>query len=192
MTHICQWTGSSLVQVIACRLFGAKPLIEPMLVYCQLDSWGQVSVKYESEFFFSFSLENAFENGVCQNGGHFVQGWGCGWAKYFVLPFPIDVVVTPNSIYFWYSKHCKIHALASNGKSSKSPTENHRWYKPGSCWHIAALATKPILSTSLQPLREQEDICNVDIDSINLIGTTFKVSKDCLSQNKFHVTWAPH
>ena len=33
-----QWTGSSLVQVMACRLFGAKPLPETMLTYCQLDS----------------------------------------------------------------------------------------------------------------------------------------------------------
>ena len=46
-----QWIGSSLVQVMACRLFGAKPLPEPMLVYCQLDSWEQVSVKFESEFY---------------------------------------------------------------------------------------------------------------------------------------------
>ena len=51
-----RWTGSSLVQVMACRLFGAKPLPEPMLVYCQLDSWKQVSVKFESEFLsFSFT-----------------------------------------------------------------------------------------------------------------------------------------
>ena len=27
-----------LVQVMACRLFGAKPLPEPMLAYCQLDT----------------------------------------------------------------------------------------------------------------------------------------------------------
>ena len=46
---MCQWTGSSLVQVMACRLFGAKPLPEPMLVYCHLDTWEQVSVKFESE-----------------------------------------------------------------------------------------------------------------------------------------------
>ena len=46
-----QWTGSSLFQVMACRLFGAKPLPEPMLIYCQLDSREQVSVKFESEFY---------------------------------------------------------------------------------------------------------------------------------------------
>ena len=72
-TYMCQRTGPSLVQVMACRLFGAKPLPEPKLVYCQLDPWEQVSVKFESEFY-PFIQENAFENVVCQNGGHFVQG----------------------------------------------------------------------------------------------------------------------
>ena len=32
-----RWAGSALIQVMACRLFGAKPLPELMLVYCQLD-----------------------------------------------------------------------------------------------------------------------------------------------------------
>ena len=36
---VSQWTGSSLIQVMACRLFDAKPSPEPMLVQCQLDSW---------------------------------------------------------------------------------------------------------------------------------------------------------
>ena len=49
--YMCQWTGSSLAQVMACHLFSAKPLPEPMLVYCQLDSWEQVSLKFESEFY---------------------------------------------------------------------------------------------------------------------------------------------
>ena len=31
---------SALVQVMACRLFGAKPLPEPMLAYCQLGLLG--------------------------------------------------------------------------------------------------------------------------------------------------------
>ena len=33
----------------ACELFGAKPLTEPMLAYCQLSSWQQIAVKLESE-----------------------------------------------------------------------------------------------------------------------------------------------
>ena len=32
--YMRQLTGSSLVQVMACRLFGAKPLSEPILEYC--------------------------------------------------------------------------------------------------------------------------------------------------------------
>ena len=36
--YMRHWTGSSLVQVMACLLFGAKPLPELMLAYCQLDS----------------------------------------------------------------------------------------------------------------------------------------------------------
>ena len=49
--YMRQWVGSSLVQVMASRLFGAKPLPEPMLAYCQLDSWKYISVKFEPEFY---------------------------------------------------------------------------------------------------------------------------------------------
>ena len=43
----CQCMESSLVQVMAWRLFGAKPLPEPVLVYYQLDTLEQVSMKFE-------------------------------------------------------------------------------------------------------------------------------------------------
>ena len=36
---------------MAGRLTGAKPLSEPMLIYCQLlDQWEQNSMKFESKF----------------------------------------------------------------------------------------------------------------------------------------------
>ena len=35
--YMRRWTGSSLVQIMALRLFGTKPLSEPMLEYCWLD-----------------------------------------------------------------------------------------------------------------------------------------------------------
>ena len=35
--YMRQWIRSALVQIMACRLFGAKPLSKPMLGYCQLD-----------------------------------------------------------------------------------------------------------------------------------------------------------
>ena len=40
---------------MACRLFGAKPLSEPMLGCCQLDPYEQTSVKFESIQNFSFT-----------------------------------------------------------------------------------------------------------------------------------------
>ena len=50
--YMRQWIGAALVQVIVCRLLSpAKSLPETILAYCQLDSWNQISVKFESEFY---------------------------------------------------------------------------------------------------------------------------------------------
>ena len=38
-TYMRQWTRSALVQVMACLLFGSKPLPGPKLAYCQFNSW---------------------------------------------------------------------------------------------------------------------------------------------------------
>ena len=43
--YIRPWTGPELVQLMACRQLGTKPLPEPMLAYCQLDPWEQNSRK---------------------------------------------------------------------------------------------------------------------------------------------------
>ena len=44
--YIRQWTGSSLIQVIACRLFSSdKWFPEPMVFYYELDPQGHTSVK---------------------------------------------------------------------------------------------------------------------------------------------------
>ena len=45
----------SLVQITACRLVGTKPLPQPMLAYCRLHSWEQISVKFESELYNFYS-----------------------------------------------------------------------------------------------------------------------------------------
>ena len=36
--YMRQWIGPALVQIMDCRLFGAKPLSKPMLGYCQMDT----------------------------------------------------------------------------------------------------------------------------------------------------------
>ena len=70
-----QGTGPSWVQVMACRLFGAWPLPGPMLAYCPLDSWEKLQWNLNLSPII-FIRENAFENVICQNDGHFVQGGG--------------------------------------------------------------------------------------------------------------------
>ena len=53
--YIRHQTRQSLVQIIACRLFGAKLSSEPMLDSCQLDHKEHYSVKFQSkvEYFHS-------------------------------------------------------------------------------------------------------------------------------------------
>ena len=45
--YMSLWTGPAMVQVMACRLFGVKPLPEPMPTYCQLGPQEHTSVQFE-------------------------------------------------------------------------------------------------------------------------------------------------
>ena len=48
MPHICQWIGSALVQILACHLFGTKPLSKPMLGYCPLGTnFSEILIKIQ-------------------------------------------------------------------------------------------------------------------------------------------------
>ena len=60
-------TRLSLVQIVACRLYGAKPLIESIIAYCQLGPWERVLLKFESEHI-NLIKENAHEYVVCIMG----------------------------------------------------------------------------------------------------------------------------
>ena len=63
--YMHQWIGSALLQKMACRLFGAKPLSKPMLDYCRLGPKEQTSVKFIQNIKL-FIHENASENIVCE------------------------------------------------------------------------------------------------------------------------------
>ena len=65
-----QWIWSALVQMMACRLFGAKPLSKPMLGYHQLDKL-QRNFDQNSNFLIH---ENAFENVVCEMTANLSRG----------------------------------------------------------------------------------------------------------------------
>ena len=64
--YMRQWMSSILVQIMACRLFGTKPLSKPMLGNCQLDPWQQTSVNFNQNKKTRFVHENASENIACE------------------------------------------------------------------------------------------------------------------------------
>ena len=71
--YMRQWIGSALIQIMACRLLGAKPLAKPTLGNCQL----ALGTKFRWNFNQNTKLfihENASENIACENDSHFVQG----------------------------------------------------------------------------------------------------------------------
>ena len=74
--YLRQWAGSALVQIMACRLYGTKPLSEPMTQYCSLDPSEQYSVKYQSEYKTFYSQKYIWK---CRLGnvGHFVSASMC-------------------------------------------------------------------------------------------------------------------
>ena len=66
----------TLVQILARRLFGAKPLSEPMLSYCHLDHKERILVKFRLKFK-SFHSRKYTWNCRLRNGGHFVSTSMC-------------------------------------------------------------------------------------------------------------------
>ena len=70
-----QWTESALVQVMACCLFGAKPLPETMQTYCQLDPSLGTNFSY---FFFieilTFSFKKMHLKMLCAKWQPFCRG----------------------------------------------------------------------------------------------------------------------
>ena len=57
---------------MACRLFGAKPLFEPMLDYSQLNTLEQMVFEIQKILFQKMHLKISFEN-----VGHFVSASVC-------------------------------------------------------------------------------------------------------------------
>ena len=71
--YMRQRTGSALVRIMACRLFGAKPLPEPMLLFHQLDPKEKTSVKFETKYG-TFHARKCVWNYRLRNGGHVCLG----------------------------------------------------------------------------------------------------------------------
>ena len=99
--YMRQLTGSTLVQVVACGLCGAKPLYKRMQAYFYLKSWEHVSVTFESEFFRFHSRKCIWK---CRQSEWrpFFPGW---WVnKSLMLPV------------FWYVKHVAVNRYQPQSK----------------------------------------------------------------------------
>ena len=64
----------SLVQIMACRLFGAKPFSEPMMYYCQLDKLQSNCIKNYNIFI----KKNVWKR-CLENCSHFVSASMCAY-----------------------------------------------------------------------------------------------------------------
>ena len=76
VTDICRVNWLSLDQIMACRLFRAKPLSEPMQTYYQSDLKKFSLMKFYLKFK-SFHSRKCIWKCCLQNGGHFVSASMC-------------------------------------------------------------------------------------------------------------------
>ena len=73
--YMRRWTGSALAQVNACRLFGAKTLLEPMLIF-----FVNGTLRNEFQWISNQNAKNVIHKNECirkhrlGNGRHFVHG----------------------------------------------------------------------------------------------------------------------
>ena len=104
-----QWFRSALVQIMACRLFGDKPLSKPLLGYCQLEpQWNWNS------FFLALSL---------------LPKYSLFFSNSLVLTSSIDVVFVLSSTKCFIHKNvvCEMAAILSRGRwvNSSKPGDTH-------------------------------------------------------------------
>ena len=76
--YMRQWTGQALVHVMACRLFGTKPLPEAMRVYMSIGPLGTnfrvIWIKIQKVLF----IKNAFESVIREMAAILSRGGGGG------------------------------------------------------------------------------------------------------------------
>ena len=93
--HICQWIGSALIQIMACRLFGAKPLSKPELDYYQLDPMNKLQWSFSQKSNF-FIQGNSFENVVCEIAAILSRGT---WVRQYHRILLIVLCTPPNNVH---------------------------------------------------------------------------------------------
>ena len=93
--YMLQWISSTLVQMMACRLFDAKPLSKPMLGYGQLDPYEQTSVKFQSKYK-TFHSWNASEYIICKIAA--ILSIRCQWE---CLIYKMGILILERHVKYW-------------------------------------------------------------------------------------------
>ena len=128
-TYMGQWTRITLVQVMACRLFGTKPLPELMVNHWQRGPWEQTSVKLELKFK-TFHSRNCNWKCCLWNGGHFVQGEMSLQLTFYGVSVSITIKLPPvlqlencpcchSSIYIYWVNILKVFFQVSNNGTER-------------------------------------------------------------------------
>ena len=121
---MCQWIRSALVHIMACRLFGARPLSKPILV---IVNW-TLRNKLNSNFNQNTKLfihKDASENITCEMVAILSrERWGNGLSSNTSISYAPSVVLSDQcigSIDGWYipfhnsselsKSYCKLHVL---------------------------------------------------------------------------------
>ena len=145
--YMHQWTGSALVQVMACRLFGAKPLPEPMLTYCQLEFW---SLNWNSVIFIQ---ENAFKNVVwqaewrpfCPGGDELIQQY-----SWMLQEAPMCKHICPAG---WHPFAWeRVISTTTNGKSSR------KWQVECPLWGLNTVIRWVVGTSLISPTQEGDSV----------------------------------
>ena len=85
--YMRQCIGSALVQIMACHLFGTKPLSKPMLGYCHLNLRNKLQWNFNQNTKLLIN-EIAFENIVCKMTTIFSRGRWVNEIWYLLLHCP--------------------------------------------------------------------------------------------------------
>ena len=158
-----RWIGSSLVQIKACRLFGVKPLHGPMLPYCQLNPWVQISLKFKAKFelyhFHSrkfiwkcrLPIWRPFCWGGWWGGGGFKLGWNISLAMRY--------------------RTAKSYPIGKNMEYSESTTKETLAFDIMICWKwlISAPTTNKYCDVNARvTCSVMEEKCNLQCSKLNI------------------------
>ena len=103
-TYLLQWIGSALVQIMACHLFSAQPLSEPVLGYWQLDPSEQTSVHQTQNFSFMrmhLKILSAKSQPFCPDGDELNQESGIFYFQQQQSKIIQDHTGTCNTLTWW-------------------------------------------------------------------------------------------